>query len=224
MLNDATQFSDEPEVEEEAEEPEFEEPDERSDVYVYTEEEALFPQYDSEYESFNSIISARTLISYDSSTWNSCFSCNADSFGNCNLNGGVVECNAGEVCFAEVRARRGVVFSVEAGCKRDVDCTDQRNQNNSQSATSTRLSQCRPQGSHTRFGPSICRQCFSPCDEAVQAGAFCWDGTSTLQNWTIELDEGAISSMGEWDFANDNLAFWSLDLAAIQQTNLVNSQ
>ena len=169
MQNDVQQF--EPEVEESEE---YDGIDERT--YVY-EDEALFPQYDSEYESFNAFASARNAISYDSTTWNSCFSCDSNSFDNCNLTGGVVECNQGEVCFLEVRSRRGIVSKVEAGCKAESDCNDQKNQNNSQLSTSARLSQCRPQSTHSRFGPSVCRQCYSPCDETLHSGAFCWGKT-----------------------------------------------
>lgn len=100
---------------------------------------------------------------------NSCYTCEASGsdattvIANCLANGSIKQCDENSMCMIELRKRNGAFTGFRTGCKQREACLNQQKQNFGPGPLM--MQQCRPEHNlqTSRFGPSVCRQCFQTC-------------------------------------------------------------
>lgn len=155
-------------------------------------ESLLFPE-------FGFGLARSETISYSLDTWRYCKSCSGSTFLECSQIGTLEKCPINSFCFIEVRERRGSIVSVSSGCKPRSDCQNQQAQNARENSNgSMQANQCRPNGRGSRFGASVCRQCFLPCNPNADP-SFCWGKfqMTLLKNWNLSSGEAFLGTTFE---------------------------
>jgi len=160
---------------------------------------------------------------------NACFTCEATSrkasslIDQCQNSGRLEECGSDSVCIIEIRTRNSVMTSVKTGCKERRACEDQQKQNFGPGPLWR--TQCRPENNLTggRFGPSVCRQCFSTCegDSQSNTGNTCFSPAHGIYSSSGALSSFNILSPGTECVTTNceeyGRSWWASDLTSCQE-------
>lgn len=134
-----------------------------------------------------------------------CWKCDAMTYATCASTGSFQECPLGDkdCCFVEIREQNQKLQQLCTGCKERTACEQNRLENFKDPTAvniNMLLDQCKPDYRQQKIGrrapqQSVCRQCFSTCDNAVdtttQGSDYCFgsiSSASTTRNVAFNLN------------------------------------